>query len=54
MSFSVDNIIIELNIFNIVKKPQNSDDEIVNVDLIEELINYTFLLGPHHYEDRFW
>lgn len=33
---------IELNIFNIVKQPQNSDVGIVDVDLIEELVCYTF------------
>ena len=34
---------MELNIFNIAKQPHNVDDGIVYVDLIEELIDNTFL-----------
>ena len=33
---------MEINIFNIVKHPHNTDDEIVDVDLIEALIDNTF------------
>ena len=36
---------MELNIFNIVKQPYNADDGIVNVDLIEKLVDTTFLLN---------
>ena len=34
---------MELNIFNIAKQPHNADDEIVDVDLIEALVDDTFL-----------
>ena len=33
---------MELNIFNIAKQPHNTDDEIVDVDLIEALVDNTF------------
>lgn len=33
---------IELNILNIAKQHQNSDDGIVDVDLIKKLIDHTF------------
>ncbi|KAH9667290.1 hypothetical protein KPL70_020978 [Citrus sinensis] len=37
------NMTMELNIFNIAKQPHNADDEIVDVDLIEALVDNTFL-----------
>ena len=43
MQLSFGNMTIELNIFNIAKQPHNADDEIVDVDLIEEIIDNTFL-----------
>ena len=39
MQLSFGNMIIQLNIFNIVKQPHNVDDGIVEVDLIEELVD---------------
>ncbi|KAK9187298.1 hypothetical protein WN944_018690 [Citrus x changshan-huyou] len=41
LSFS--NMTMELNIFNIAKQPHNADDGIVDVDLIEALVDDTFL-----------
>ena len=43
MQLSFDNMTVELNIFNIAKQPHNADNEIVVVDLIEEIIDNTFL-----------
>ena len=43
MQLSFGNITMELNIFNIVKQPHNADDGIVDVDLIEALIDNTFV-----------
>ncbi|KAH9656697.1 hypothetical protein KPL70_022786 [Citrus sinensis] len=43
MQLSFGNMIMELNIFNIAKQPHNADDRIVNVDLIEALVDDTFL-----------
>ncbi|KAK9222119.1 hypothetical protein WN944_010551 [Citrus x changshan-huyou] len=43
MQLSFGNMTMELNIFNIVKQPHNADDEIVDVDLIEKIIDNTFL-----------
>ena len=34
---------MELNIFNIAKQPHNAGDEIADVDLIEEIVDNTFL-----------
>ena len=34
---------MELNIFNIAKQPHNANDGIVDVDLIEALVDHTFL-----------
>ena len=34
---------MELNIFNIANQPHNADDEIIDVDLIEVLVDNTFL-----------
>ena len=34
---------MELNIFNITKQPHNLDDGIVDLDLIEEIVDNTFL-----------
>ena len=34
---------MELNIFNIAKQPHNADDRFIYVDLIEELIDNSFL-----------
>ena len=34
---------MELNIFNITKQPYNADDGIVDVDLIEALVDNTFV-----------
>ena len=45
MQLSFGNITMELNIFNIVKQPHNADDGIVDVDLIEALVDDTFLLN---------
>ena len=43
MQLSFGNITMELNIFNIAKQPHNGDDGIVDVDLIETLVDNTFL-----------
>ncbi|KAH9782028.1 hypothetical protein KPL71_008713 [Citrus sinensis] len=43
MQLSFDNMTMHLKIFNIAKLPHNADDEIVNVDLIETLVDNTFL-----------
>ena len=40
IQLSFGNMIVELNIFNITKQPLDKDD--VKVDLIKELVNYTF------------
>lgn len=34
---------MELNIFNIAKQPHSADDGIVDVDLIETIVDNTFL-----------
>ena len=34
---------MELNIFNIAKQPHNADDRIVDMDLIKEMIDNTFV-----------
>ena len=36
---------MELNIFNFAKQPHNADDGIVDVDLIQEIVDNTFLLN---------
>ena len=41
MSFG--NMTMELNIFNITKQPHNAYNEIIDVDLIEALVDDTFL-----------
>ncbi|KAH9801431.1 hypothetical protein KPL71_001027 [Citrus sinensis] len=43
MQLSFGNITMELNIFNIAKQPHNEDDGIVDVDLIETIVDDTFL-----------
>ncbi|KAH9724535.1 Ribonuclease H [Citrus sinensis] len=43
MQLSFGNMSIELNIFNIAKQPHNADDGIVDVDLIEALVDNTFV-----------
>ena len=43
MQLSFGNMTMELNIFNIAKQPHNVDDGIVDVDLIETLVDDTFL-----------
>ncbi|KAH9752838.1 hypothetical protein KPL71_014866 [Citrus sinensis] len=43
MQLSFGNMTMELNIFNITKQPHNADDGIVDVDLIEALVDDTFL-----------
>ena len=43
MLLSFGNMTMELNIFNIAKQPHNADDGIVDVDLIEALVNDTFI-----------
>ena len=43
MQLSFGNMIMELNIFNIAKQPHNTDDGIVDMDLIETLIDNIFL-----------
>ncbi|KAH9780933.1 hypothetical protein KPL71_008264 [Citrus sinensis] len=43
MQLSFGNMTMELNIFNIAKQPHNADDGIVDVDLIEALVDNTFL-----------
>ncbi|KAH9649110.1 hypothetical protein KPL70_025865 [Citrus sinensis] len=45
MQLSFGNMTMELNIFNIAKQPHNADDGIVDVDLIEALVDDTFLLN---------
>lgn len=45
MQLSFGNMTMELNFFNIAKQPHNANDEIVDVDLIEEIIDNTFLLN---------
>ena len=45
MQLSFGNMTMELNIFNIAKQPYNADGGIVDVDLIEALVNDTFLLN---------
>ena len=37
------NMTIELNIFNIAKQPHNTDNRIVDVDLIEIIVDNIFL-----------
>ena len=41
MLLSFGNMTMELNIFNISKQPQNSDNGIDDVDLIKELIDHS-------------
>ncbi|KAH9671232.1 hypothetical protein KPL70_017283 [Citrus sinensis] len=43
IQLSFGNMTIELNIFNIAKQPHNADDGIVDVDLIEALVDNTFV-----------
>ncbi|KAH9686664.1 hypothetical protein KPL70_014445 [Citrus sinensis] len=43
MQLSFGNITMELNIFNIAKQPYNADNGIVDVDLIEALVDDTFI-----------
>ena len=43
MQLSFGNITMELNICNIAKQPHNANDEIVDVDLIEALVDDTFI-----------
>ncbi|KAH9688688.1 hypothetical protein KPL70_015210 [Citrus sinensis] len=43
MQLSFGNMTMELNIFNIAKQPHSADDGIVDVDLIEALVDDTFL-----------
>ncbi|KAH9744111.1 hypothetical protein KPL70_003549 [Citrus sinensis] len=43
MQLSFGNMTMELNIFNIAKQPHNADDGIVDVDLIDTLVDNTFL-----------
>ena len=43
MQLSFGNMIMELNIFNITKQPHNAYDEIIDIDLIEALVDDTFL-----------
>ncbi|KAH9802357.1 hypothetical protein KPL71_001349 [Citrus sinensis] len=43
MQLSFGNMTMELNIFNITKQPHNADDGIVDVDLIETIVDNTFL-----------
>ena len=45
MQLSFSNMTMELNIFNITKQPHNADDGIIDVNLIEELVDNTFLLN---------
>ncbi|KAH9780390.1 hypothetical protein KPL71_008058 [Citrus sinensis] len=49
MQLSFGNMTMELNIFNITKQPHNADDGIVDVDLIEALVDDTFL--SNHSDD---
>ena len=43
MKLSFGNMTMELNIFNIAKQPHNADDVIIDMDLIEALIDDTFV-----------
>ena len=43
MQLSFGNMTMELNIFNIAKQPHNTDDGIVDVDLIEALVDDSFV-----------
>ena len=43
MQLSFGNMTMELNIFNIAKQPHNADDGIIDVDLIETIVDNTFL-----------
>ena len=43
MQLSFGNMTMELNIFNIAKQPHSADDGIVDVDLIETIVDNTFL-----------
>ena len=43
MQLSFANKTMELNIFSIAKQPHNADDRIIDVDLIEELVDDTFV-----------
>ena len=43
MHLSFGNITMEPNIFNIATQPHNTDDGFVDVDLIETIIDNTFL-----------
>ena len=43
MQLSFGNMTIELNIFNIDKQPHSADDGIVDVDLIETIVDNTFV-----------
>ena len=43
IQLSFGNMTMELNIFNIAKQPHNADDGIVDVDLIEALVDDTFI-----------
>ena len=43
MQLSFSNMTIKLNIFKIAKQPHNADDKIVDVDLIEALVDNTFV-----------
>ncbi|KAH9704471.1 hypothetical protein KPL70_011476 [Citrus sinensis] len=43
MQLSFGNMTMELNIFNIAKQPHSADDGIVDVDLIEALVDDTFV-----------
>ena len=43
MQLSFGNMTMELNIFNIAKQPHHTDDGIVDVDLIDTLVDNTFL-----------
>ncbi|KAH9735065.1 hypothetical protein KPL71_017621 [Citrus sinensis] len=43
IQLSFGNMTMELNIFNIAKQPHNADDGIVDVDLIETIVDNTFL-----------
>ena len=43
MQLSFGNMTMELNVFNIAKQPHNAYDGIVDMDLIEALVDDTFL-----------
>ncbi|KAH9769590.1 hypothetical protein KPL71_012072 [Citrus sinensis] len=49
MQLSFGNMTMDLNIFNISKQPHNADDEIVELDLIEALVDNTFLSNLSDY-----